>query len=277
MSSLVLPQVATPASSDKKVRKRIGQLNVQLANNAKSIAQFDPTASRARFWFTLGMAAISLFGTIFFLIMFAVSDDLAKAITSGAAVVGLLLTAGFVNPLQTVERDALFRRWSDVIAQTYLIQAQDETLPASALKGPADDASARFTSLATAYAAVSNKALETLQIIAKPTEEKKEEEGEDPKTISVTTPGEQSSVKGSDLDPPLQIQATGGESLSYGSTTLPSGLTIDSKTGKITGKIAAEATTVEAVKITVADAGAGLEASVSFKWKIEEAKAPKKK
>jgi hypothetical protein len=53
----------------------------------------------------------------------------------------------------------------DILRLTYLIQASDASLPASKLKTVADDANSRLATLASAYAAVANRSLETLEVV----------------------------------------------------------------------------------------------------------------
>jgi putative Ig domain-containing protein len=257
---------------EKAVVERIEALNKDLTRAAGAGARFDPTAGVFRFFFVIGLATVTLLATVGLLWVLFTSDETVKTITAGAALVGVLSVAGLVNPLQTVERDTVFRRWSDMIAHTFMIQAADDRLKASRLKAAADDANARFTSLATAYAAATSKTLETLALSLDASKEEEEEEA-DESGISITNPGTQTSKKGTEIQE-LQIDAKGGKTLSFADGgTLPAGLSIASDSGVVSGTPENDAATADAVKITVADSEQGLEGSVTFKWTIEEASA----
>ena len=86
-------------------------------------------------------------------------------------------------------------------------------------------------------------------------------------TVSVTNPGNQSSISGSAITP-LTISASdssAGATLSYSATGLPVGLSIDAGTGKISGMPTTGGS--NAVVVTVAD-NSGFSAHISFTWVI---------
>lgn len=256
-----------------KERAATLQLNLDLLANSAKISKFDPDASKWRFRLMLGMAAASLGGAIVFLILMATSQDGVKVVTSGAVAVGLLLAAGFVNPLQTVERDEIFRRWSDMIVHTFLMQASDPRLQPAKLTAVADAASGRFTALATSYAALANKALESLHVSTG--DGKSAEDQVDEKSISVTNPGDQTSKTGDEVT--MQVKASGGAKLTYSAgTTLPADLKMDGPTGKVTGKISAQPDAGSdskdfPVSVTVEDKDQKLKGEVLFTWKVTKA------
>ena len=260
------PQDRTP--EQEAIVKLVEEFNSSLSRSAARTALFDPIAAKFRFYFLVGMSFLTLVATIALLVVLFTSDDSAKAITAGVALVGVMAVAGFVNPLQTVERDTVFRRWSDMITLTFLTQAADPTLQPSKLTAAADAANARFTALGTAYAGATSKTLETLAVYADAAGGEDEVASD---ALSITNPGEQTSKKGASMTE-LLIVATGGKTKAFvDDGTLPKGLTIASDTGVISGEPAGDSITVEAVKITVKDSEQGLESSATFKWAIEEA------
>ncbi|MEU6218652.1 putative Ig domain-containing protein [Streptomyces sp. NPDC047022] len=84
-------------------------------------------------------------------------------------------------------------------------------------------------------------------------------------TVSVTNPGSQSTTTGGSVS--LQIQATdsGGASLTYSASGLPTGLSINSSTGLISGT----ASTAGTYQVTVtATDSTGASGSTSFTWTV---------
>jgi endo-1,4-beta-xylanase len=87
-------------------------------------------------------------------------------------------------------------------------------------------------------------------------------------TITVTNPGTQTGTVGTAAS--LQIHATdsaSGQTLSYSATGLPTGLTINSATGLISGTPTASASASNTVNVTVSDT-TGATGTVSFAWNI---------
>ena len=86
-------------------------------------------------------------------------------------------------------------------------------------------------------------------------------------TLSVTNPGTQNGAVGESVS--LQIQASGlpsGDTWIYSATGLPSGLSINTSSGLISGKISA-APGANAVSVTAGD-GQGASANQNFTWNV---------
>ena len=86
-------------------------------------------------------------------------------------------------------------------------------------------------------------------------------------TLSVTNPGTQNGAVGDSVA--LQIQSGGlpsGDSWTYAATGLPSGLSINTSSGQISGTITGSANTYS-VSVTASD-GQGASASQSFTWNV---------
>ena len=90
---------------------------------------------------------------------------------------------------------------------------------------------------------------------------------------NVTTPANQSNDEGETIS--LQIQATDDDAITYAATGLPSGLSIDTNTGEITGTIdvGAASGSPYTVDVTVTDTQAG-SAMVSFTWTVTVSNMP---
>jgi hypothetical protein len=260
------PTLAYPPNATEKQKKDIDSVNTSLTTNVKRIAEFDPIAEIYRFVLIAALGMASVVGTLVLLKSLFSGNDAATTITGGAVAISGLLLAGLMNPLQTVERDIIFRRWSDVIVNAFLLQAADQNSAAPKLRAVAEAASAQFASLAGAYAAVANKNLETLQIIAKPVANGADQA--DSQMLAVTRPANQTSAKDKELDPPLQIVAKGGDKIRYDdSGTLPEGLKIEPVSGKVTGK-PTKVLVAKDVVVKVTDPETESEAKVKFKWTI---------
>ncbi|MBB4891201.1 Zn-dependent metalloprotease [Streptomyces olivoverticillatus] len=83
--------------------------------------------------------------------------------------------------------------------------------------------------------------------------------------VSVTSPGDQTSIVNTAVSLQVKATSTTGGSLAYSATGLPAGLSINSSTGLISGTPTATGTSN--VTVTVKDA-AGKTATASFKWTV---------
>ena len=88
---------------------------------------------------------------------------------------------------------------------------------------------------------------------------------------SLNNPGAQSDVQGESVSLQLSASDPDGDSLTYGATGLPSGVTINSTSGQISG--VADTAGSYTVNATVDDGNGGSD-SVSFRWTISEPPPP---
>jgi RHS repeat-associated protein len=95
-------------------------------------------------------------------------------------------------------------------------------------------------------------------------------------TVSLTNPGSQSNHDGATVSLPLTSSDSLGNALSFTATNLPSGLTINSSTGTISGVIASNADTSSpySVTVTATDSVANASANVPFTWTVGINHAP---
>jgi hypothetical protein len=88
--------------------------------------------------------------------------------------------------------------------------------------------------------------------------------------ITITNPGNQNNYDGNPVY--LQIQATStdlGATLTYWADALPAGLSLDSSTGVISGRLEGDANEAYVTDVTVTDS-AGASAAVSFTWQLTD-------
>jgi hypothetical protein len=84
-------------------------------------------------------------------------------------------------------------------------------------------------------------------------------------SVTVSSPGDQTTTKGTAVDLPIKATRTDGGTLTYTASGLPAGLAIDPATGVITGTPTASG--INIVTITAADS-TGPSGQTSFKWTI---------
>ena len=192
------------------------------------LAKLDPSLSVARSLTVIAISLITVGGTVGVVAIGLTSKDLAGIIVSGSVVLLGLLFAGFVNPLQTVERDIVFRRWSDMIVNAFAVELVSSRNPEAA----ADAANRRFKSLATSYGALASKATEALTAMAKESSAQTDEP--EPTQLSIENPGTQTATEGQAIAEFI-VAAKGPGTITYTDSGLPTDIKLDSATGKISG------------------------------------------
>ena len=85
--------------------------------------------------------------------------------------------------------------------------------------------------------------------------------------VTIASPGAQSSFQNSRLNLQIKASSSGGFALSYSLTSQPTGLTINSSSGLISGQVTA-ATGTYVTKVKVTDTN-GQSASKSFNWTVK--------
>jgi Peptidase A4 family/Putative Ig domain len=92
--------------------------------------------------------------------------------------------------------------------------------------------------------------------------------------VTVTSPGNQSATEGVAASKQIAGKSSTGEPLSYMASGLPSGLSVNSTTGLISGTPKAAAIGTHRVTVTAADPS-GITASASFTWTVTRLAEPK--
>ena len=87
-----------------------------------------------------------------------------------------------------------------------------------------------------------------------------------PVKVFLANPGSQTSLDGDTVGLPVTATDSASHTLSFAAIGLPSGLSIDSATGDITGTIAGAGASL--VTITATDSTAGVSSKVSFAWAV---------
>jgi hypothetical protein len=87
-------------------------------------------------------------------------------------------------------------------------------------------------------------------------------------TVSFTAPGDQSNIDGDSVSLPVSASDPNGAPLTYSSSGLPPGLSIDSATGLISGTISDSADTGSPYAVTVTATDGTSTASTTFNWTV---------
>src|SRR5206468_716833 len=86
--------------------------------------------------------------------------------------------------------------------------------------------------------------------------------------LAVTNPGDQTSADGAVISLPISASDASAHTLTYSAANLPTGVTINSSTGLISGTIAAGAPLSSPYAATVAASDGTLSTSQTFNWTI---------
>jgi hypothetical protein len=131
--------------------KLVATFNAQALAYVGGLTRDDrQTARRRWFWTVVISAALVVLSFVLAVIALLVRSD-AGAVAAAAVIVAVVVIAGFANPLQTIERDVVFRRWSDMIVGSYYLEVASQDITPEAMRQAAADASAQFAVLAAAH------------------------------------------------------------------------------------------------------------------------------
>ena len=252
------------------------KFNRSAAEIVAKLGKEDGKQGVRRAWTLIGLSATLVLGTLAIIWGVATADGTDKliaAIPGLAVVLATFAVVGLVNPLQTIERDFVFRRWSDIIMASFLLQAGSWD--------PADNAQLRlasarstkdFAALAIAYSTSTGKTLDTLTGFlnsAAATGEAPDGD-EEATTITVTNPGAQTAIVGTKVTD-VQAVATGPKELAYAVSGQPDGIDIDAKTGILTGTPTGDPGTATTI-VTVSSTADTASAAVTFDWVVDAGK-----
>ena len=250
MATSAIQKIDPGPDAPEDIKKAAENANKALLELPERTVKADIGFSRARFWFLAGLASVTVGGTLALVISAGTREEWVAA-ASAAAVVASLALAGLINPLQTIERDIIIRRWSDVIVSGWGGDLATTGSPQTATKR----ATEQFAVLAAAYATITSKTLDTLAAMNVPKGDTKDEGEEESAEVSITPIPAQSSARGETLKSALAVEAKGGTG-TYKFTVegLPTGLKIAESSGHITGTVDANAEAREwIVKVTATE------------------------
>jgi hypothetical protein len=159
--------VPPPGASAADI-KEIEAFNSALRSVTKSLTRNDVWigVGRTVVLFVLAAATVAS-GVALILSIPSAATSPAATIVSGAGVLASLTFGTLINPLQTVERDVVYRRWSDTIINSFVMQVAGQSeLPE--LRAASQLASDQFAALAASYSALAGKASPTAVTPAAP-------------------------------------------------------------------------------------------------------------
>jgi hypothetical protein len=223
-------------------------------------------------WIVLAVLALATVASTCALVVSAVKEATWAAAGSAAALVGTLAVAGWMNPLQTIERDIIIRRWSDVLLTGWAADIAGPGSPRSATRHASDE----FVVLCSAYAAMANKTVDAVSAIVNAKAASGDEPSSTAADVSIDAVPSQCNAQGEKLASALHINAAGGSGkYTFAIEDPPTGLTITSASGDITGTVDASTETKDwVVKVTATEvlpasaAGTAKSAETKFVWTI---------
>jgi hypothetical protein len=227
----------------------------------------------ARAWRLILIAAIGLVlvaGGVFLAWRAIESESIAAGIAA-ATMLAVLAVALFLNPLQTIERDIVYRRWSDTIVASYYAQVANESADLGDLRLAGRTASEQFALLAVSHEKVAAGSAAAISAIVQASATggtpKEPGDGEaDATTVDVTPPKDQTSTIGEDVD--LAVRASGPKDLVYTSSGHPDGIGVEATTGRYSGKPTTASVGASMVTVTVASTSLGKASTVQFTWTV---------
>jgi hypothetical protein len=230
----------------------------------------------ARIWRLLlvGVIAIGLVVAGALLALEAIrSQNLGTGIAA-LATVAVLAVGAFLNPLQTIERDIIYRRWSDTIVAGYYSQLANGDTKLADVRLAGRRAAEQFAVLGVTHQKVAAGSADAIAAILTASA-KDAEDGEGAtedgkvKNLSLTAPADVESVAGTLIDA-FAIEATGPESLVFVSEGHPDGVDFKTSTGQYSGTPKAAAEPVP-VTVTVTSESPAKTATATFNWTVKAA------
>lgn len=230
----------------------------------------------ARAWrlILIGAIGIGLVGGGIFLAWRAIESENLAAGIAAAAVVAVLAVALFLNPLQTIERDIVYRRWSDTIVASYYAQFAHNKASLSDLRLAGRRASEQFALLAVTHEKVAAGSAAAISAIMQALAATASEEADEAKdaaeatTVNVTPPEDQTSIVNELIDT-FKIEAVGPPDLEYASNGHPDGTEIKAATGEYSGKPTTASADPMKVTVTVTSASLKKSSTVEFMWTVK--------
>jgi hypothetical protein len=261
-----------PEASEEE--KRLAkEANEALFKLVTSIANDDPWFAIVRFAL-LGVVSLATVGATVALIIGASSDSTWASIASAGAVVGTLGIVGLMNPLQTIERDIVVRRWSDVIVAGWAASAAGGSTPRSATRLATEE----FAALATAYSAMTGQAFDALTALGAQVKADTDTKAAAAKDLAIDPIPDQHTAAGSALSEAVAVKASGGAGkYNFALSGQPKGLEITASDGEITGTVAGDAAvgdqvvTVTVTEVLPEDSTATAASKVAkFVWTVTQ-------
>jgi hypothetical protein len=250
--------------------KEIAAANTKAREFIAGLGRSDKWARAWRLILLAALGVVLVVGGVFLAWRAIESESIAAGIAA-AAMLAVLAVALFLNPLQTIERDIVYRRWSDTIVASYYAQVANERADLGDLRLAGRTASEQFALLAVSHEKVAAGSAAAISAIVQAsatggTAEASSDDDADATTVDVTPPKDQTSAIGEDVD--LAVRASGPKDLVYTSSGHPDGIGIEARTGRYSGKPTTATSGASLVTVTVASPSLGKASTVQLTWTV---------
>ncbi len=273
MGILVEPPPGYERSEEelKEVDSKIRDFNAKSLEHVLQMAKDDQAAAVVRRWVTVGLVSLLTVGGLAIAAWAMMSELTAASVAALVGVFAVLGIALFINPLQTIERDVVYRRWSDQILAGFYTQLADNQADLRAIRLASRNASKEFALLATAYTQNASHAADTIAKVVGATEAEEEEEEQAPTTITLSAIEDRTDAVGAAIE--FSVEVAAPEDTVYTAEGLPAGLEIgDEKAATISGSPTTEGEST--VVFTAKSESARQSVSATFTWTVTPAEKP---
>lgn len=252
------------------------EFNVAALNYVRKLNDADAREAASRQTITIVIVialALAGVGLIVLVVNRGTSNPGALAVVG--LIVGMLLVALIVGPVQMFERDVVYRRWSDILSISFMLQAGvTRKSDREAILAATNAVSAAFGLLAAAHGKVANSSTDAIaaMLAAQATPKDDEDETKEPTVITVETPADPESTVGEKIAD-LVLVTSAPKDTTYVAEGLPVGIDFDGTTRTFTGT--PSKAKVFKTKVTASSDSAGQALTVKFSWTVKAAPSEK--
>jgi hypothetical protein len=228
--------IAHEPDESPDVSKFLDAWNEKALQSATQLAENDIDASKRANQVLIylsaasGVAALILLGSLFFV---NTPNGYIATIGAGVALISTLVAGLITKPLQVIERDTVFRRWSDTIRSAYLMSVANGEAHLPNIVAAGTEATAQYGLLAASYAILASKDVSDLGAVFGATSAAVTG-SPSPSGVALTNPGPQTGAVGSAAL--LKISAGGPDDLTLVAEGVPEGIFFSSASATFSGK-----------------------------------------
>lgn len=235
------------------------------------IAAEDKVSAAWRRWVLHALAFISVVGGLLLAWAALANENPWVAGVVGVAALAVLGLIYGYNPLQTIERDIIYRRWSDTILASFYMQAgfYDTRLPE--IQSAATLASEQFATLGLVHQTAARVTPETLAGLLSAvagTEDKGSDEAAT--EITITTPADVQCEVGTAIES-FEVATAGPEDLALEAAPVPDGIELEGRAFRGTPTAATDEPVVTTV--TATSESLGKQTTATFSWTVTAPRA----